>query len=158
MDFSPLTLSLTRFAFFLVVAGFISGARASDPVYTVETVPDPKSSPSYHYVSNPDGVIEESTVAQIDSLLANLEKTTTSQVAVVVLNSIGETVPKTFATKLFNYWGIGDREKDNGLLILMVMDQRSIEFETGKGMEGVLPDVTLQTHPGTVYGALCESW
>lgn len=110
--------------------------------YTVENLPNPKSAPSFQYVSNPDGVLAESTVSAIDSLLKSLELTTSSQVAVVVINSIGETVPKTFATQLFNYWGIGDREKDNGLLILMVMDQRSIEFETGKGMEGVLPDVT----------------
>lgn len=110
--------------------------------YTVENLPNPKSSPSFQYVSNPDGVLTTSTVLAIDSLLKNLELTTTCQVAVVVVTSIGETVPKSFATQLFNHWGIGDREKDNGLLILMVVSQRSIEFETGKGMEGILPDVT----------------
>lgn len=109
--------------------------------FTVESLPNPKASPSFNYVTNPDQVLTESTVTVIDSMLKELELTTTCQVAVVVINSIGETVPKTFATKLFNYWGIGDREKDNGLLILMVMDQRSIEFETGKGMEGILPDI-----------------
>lgn len=114
----------------------------ADTAYTVESLPNPKSSPGFQYVSNPDNVLNSSTVTAIDSMLKALELNTTCQVAVVVINSIGETVPKTFATKLFNYWGIGDREKDNGLLILMVMDQRSIEFETGKGMEGILPDVT----------------
>ncbi|MBK9732340.1 MAG: TPM domain-containing protein [Chitinophagaceae bacterium] len=124
---------------FLIIC---SSLAYSTGIYTVENLPDPKSSPGFQYVSNPDHVLSESTVAGIDSLLKNLELTTTCQVAVVVVNSIGETVPKSFATQLFNYWGIGDREKDNGLLILMVMDQRSIEFETGKGMEGILPDVT----------------
>lgn len=110
--------------------------------YTVENLPNPKSSPGFQYVSNPDGVLTASTVSAVDSLLKDLELTTTCQIAVVVINSIGETVPKTFATQLFNHWGIGDREKDNGLLILMIMDQRSVEFETGKGLEGILPDVT----------------
>ncbi|MEO6167955.1 MAG: TPM domain-containing protein [Chitinophagales bacterium] len=117
-------------------------AAWADTVYTVESLPNPKSSPSFHYVSNPDEVLTATTVIVIDTMLKRLELASTCQVAVVVINSIGETVPKAFATKLFNYWGIGDREKDNGLLILMVMDQRSIEFETGKGMEGILPDVT----------------
>ena len=116
-------------------------ASIAATAYTVESLPNPKSSPGFYYVSNPDSVLTASTVTELDSLLKELELTTTCQVAVVVINSIGETVPKTFATKLFNYWSIGDREKDNGLLILMVMDQRSIEFETGKGMEGILPDV-----------------
>lgn len=111
-------------------------------IYTVETLPNPKSSSGYHYVSNPDQVLDSTTVAHVDSLLKELEQTTTCQVAVAVIQSIGDEVPKTFATRLFNYWGIGDREKDNGLLILMVIDQRSIEFETGKGLEGILPDIT----------------
>lgn len=111
-------------------------------IYTVETLPNPKSSSGYHYVSNPDQVLDLSTVVHVDSLLKDLEQTTTCQVAVVVIQSIGDEVPKTFATRLFNYWGIGDAEKDNGLLILIVIDQRSIEFETGKGLEGILPDIT----------------
>jgi uncharacterized protein len=130
------------FILFIPLNFLIVEASAAAVPYTVESVPNPKASASYNYVSNPDGVIESSTVSEIDSLLKELELQTTAQVAVVILNSIGDEVPKTFATKLFNYWGIGDREKDNGLLILLVMDQRDIEFETGKGMEGILPDVT----------------
>lgn len=71
---------------------------------------------------------------------------TTDEVAVVILPTIGSHAadarytPKTFATELFNLWGIGQKDKDNGLLILMVMDERRVEFETGYGMEGILPD------------------
>jgi uncharacterized protein len=46
--------------------------------------------------------------------------------------------------ELFNYWGIGKKGKDNGLLLLLVMDQRRWEFETGYGLEGTLPDAILK--------------
>lgn len=108
-------------------------------VYTINNVPNPKVV-NNTYVSDPDHFLKESTIAEINSLLASLETKTTDQVAVVVLNSIGEEVPKTFATALFNEWGIGIRGKDNGLLILMVMDVRRVEFETGYGTESMLPD------------------
>jgi uncharacterized protein len=61
-------------------------------------------------------------------------------VALVLLTSIGEAVPKDFAYKLFNLWGIGKSGSDNGLLILFVLDQKRVEFETGNGLESVLPD------------------
>jgi uncharacterized protein len=63
------------------------------------------------------------------------------EVAVVVLPSIGQLVPKDFAVALFQHWGIGKAGKDNGLLVLHILDQRRIEIETGYGMEGILPDV-----------------
>ena len=58
----------------------------------------------------------------------------------VVVSSIGYAQPRQFATELFNHWGIGKKGKDNGLLVLFVLDQRDITFETGYGMEGILPD------------------
>lgn len=108
--------------------------------YTPETVPNPKQTRSRHYVSNPDGILSKATVGRIDSILAALEDSTTAQVAVVCLNSIGENVPKDFATALFRKWGLGYQKKNNGLLVLMVKDQRRFELETGYGLEGVLPD------------------
>ncbi|MCB0596426.1 MAG: TPM domain-containing protein, partial [Phaeodactylibacter sp.] len=107
--------------------------------YTVETIPDPKESGG-GYVSNPDLVLSTADVARLNGLIAELEGNATAQVAIVVVNSIGEDNPKEFATRLFQHWGIGQADKDNGLLIFTVMDQRRTEFETGYGLEGVLPD------------------
>lgn len=45
-----------------------------------------------------------------------------------------------FAIQLLNQWGVGKKGKDNGLVILLVTDQRCIQFYTGYGLEGVLPD------------------
>ena len=105
----------------------------------VAEVPDPKAA-GLGYVSDPDGILGDTFVQLINERIARLEDSATVQFAVVVLPSIGEENPKDFATRLFNHWGIGQADKDNGLLILTVMDQRRTEFETGYGLEGVLPD------------------
>lgn len=105
---------------------------------TVESVPNQKLI-NGSYVSNPDNILNETTVAQIDTLLGSLEKKTSVQVAVVAVHSIGSADVFDFAQELFTKWGVGNR--DNGLLILLVTDIHTIRFHTGYGVEGLLPDV-----------------
>ena len=62
----------------------------------------------------------------------------------VTLATIGDADPKTFATTLFNDWGIGDAETNNGVLLLFVEDQHALEFETGYGAEETLTDTKCQ--------------
>lgn len=109
--------------------------------YTVETVPNTKLI-NNSYVSNPDGLLSDGAVSQINVILDSLEKKTTAQVAVVILNSIGEADIFEFAQSLFVKWGIGKSGNDNGLLILYVQDLRTVRFHTGYGLEGILPDAT----------------
>lgn len=106
---------------------------------SVDQVPNPKNNGN-GYVSNPDGVLKSSSEVEINSILTNIEIQDSFQVALVCLNSIGTNVPKDFATDLFNEWKLGLANKDNGLLILFVLDQRRVEFETGNGTESVLTD------------------
>ncbi len=107
--------------------------------YTVETVPNIKLI-NNSYVSNPDKLLSDQTVAEINLLLDSLEKKTSAQVAVVMLNSIGDDDIFEFAQSLFVKWGIGKSGNDNGLLILFVQDKKTVRFHTGYGLEGVLPD------------------
>jgi len=109
-------------------------------VWTVESVPNPRASDVRLHTVDPENLLDDASQAQIDQLLTTLEQQTTAEVMVVVLKSVGETFIKDFATQLFNYWKIGNAQKDNGLIILMVEDQYKVSFETGYGLEGVLPD------------------
>jgi uncharacterized protein len=118
----------------------LSGMHGYAQTYTIETVPNPKKSSSPDYVSNPDQMLSTDAVKEINSILRTLEDSTTAQVAVVCVNSIGDAVPKDFATALFRKWGLGYQQKNNGLLVLLVKDQHRIEMETGYGLEGILPD------------------
>ncbi len=108
--------------------------------YNLQNIPNPKVSNIRNYVSNPDGIIKPSTVNQMNILLDSLETVTRTEVAVVIIESIGDQQIEFFATDLFKFWGVGKEKEDNGLLILFVLDQRAIRFETGYGIEGLLPD------------------
>jgi uncharacterized protein len=115
--------------------------------YTPATVPNNKLVDN-SYVSNPDNILNESTVAEIQIILSNIEEQTTAQVAVVALDSIGDADIFDFARELFNLWSIG-RSNNNGLLILLATDQHTVRFQTGYGLEGALPDIVckhIQTH------------
>src|SRR5688572_11695707 len=78
--------------------------------------------------------------AAIEARLTQLNADTGAEVAVVILPSIGDAVPRQFATALFELWGVGHKGVDDGVLVLHVLDQRRIEIETGYGEEGALPD------------------
>ncbi len=110
--------------------------------YTVKTIPNVHLSDRLNYVSNPDGIIEPAGVSIINGLLKTIEDSLGIEVAVVVVESIGIEDARQFATDLFNEWGLGKKNKDNGLLIQLITEpsQRSVVFETGYGLEGVLPD------------------
>jgi len=107
--------------------------------YTVESIPNTKLV-NNSYVSNPDNIISPSAVAVIDSVLGSLERNATAQVAVVAVNSIGDQDIFDFAQALFQHWGIGQKGNDNGLLVLLVKEKRTVRFHTGNGIEGLLPD------------------
>ncbi len=63
------------------------------------------------------------------------------EIAVVTVPSVGgSTTPKEFATALFAQWGIGSDERDDGLLVLLAVEERRLEMETGYGLEAALPD------------------
>lgn len=114
-------------------------ANLSGQTFTPESVPNTKIQ-NNSYISDPSNILDEETYNQINNQLTFLEDSVGNQVALVMLPSIGEAVPKDFAYKLFNLWGIGKSGADNGLLILFVLDQKRVEFETGNGLESILPD------------------
>ncbi len=126
----------TLVCLFVVALSFGQTAKT----YTPETVPNTKLI-NNSYVSNPDGILDPSTVDEINRKLSQLEASNSVQVAVVALKSIGDDNEIDFAQKLFELWGIG-HTNNNGLLILLVTDLRVVRFHTGYGLEGVLPDVT----------------
>ncbi|MDD4490141.1 MAG: TPM domain-containing protein, partial [Paludibacter sp.] len=103
---------------------------ASGAVYNLENIPNPKVVDSRTYVSNPDGIIRDETVRELNILFDSLEKATRTEVAVVLVESISDEDIEMFATSLFKNGGVGKAKEDNGLLILFVLDQKAIRFET----------------------------
>ena len=124
------------FSFLFLLLPLLAGAAP----YTVESVLRRNRHDASNYVSNPDGVLSPATVRALNGIIGSLEAETQAEVAVVAVQSIGQEDIKDFAVRLFEAWGIGKAGADNGLLVLLVPDQRKVTFETGYGIEGVLPD------------------
>lgn len=107
----------------------------------VAQIPNPKELRN-SWVEDSAGVLTDTTV--IDQMINAEEQNSGLEIAVVTLPTIESYVPKDFAVALFNYWKIGKKGKDNGILILHVIDQRRVEIEIGYGLEGDLPDATVK--------------
>ena len=115
-------------------------AVAGAKVYRVEDVPMVHLADRTRYVSNPDGILSASSVAAIDSMLLALEESTGIQVLVVVLGDIEGGDCFEFAYRLGKENGVGQKERDNGLVVLLSTGERCVQFATGYGLEGVMPD------------------
>ncbi len=91
-------------------------------------------------VSDWAGVFAPEQKAELESRIVAMRQTNGAQLAVVTLKSLqgGEIVD--FAVKLFEQWGIGEKGKDNGVLLLAAIEDRKMRIEVGYGLEGVLND------------------
>lgn len=92
------------------------------------------------YVNDRAGVLSEARRAQLEAFLDQFHAKTGAQFAVLTLTTTAPEEPDAFKVRVFEAWGIGDRERDDGLLLLLAMEERRIVFETGYGLEGTLPD------------------
>jgi uncharacterized protein len=59
-----------------------------------------------------------------------------------VIDTTGNATPENYSIDLARSWGIGDKEKDNGVLLLIALEDRTLRIEVGSGVEGELTDVT----------------
>src|SRR5690606_25800248 len=103
----------------------------------VEEVPNPRQQNSW--ISDTAGIISPESESRLNALLEQINREREAEIAVVTVDDVDGT-PKQFATKLFNHWGIGSAERDDGVLFLLVMNERRLEVEVGYGLEATLPD------------------
>jgi uncharacterized protein len=81
---------------------------------------------------------------RLEGKLVAFNDSTSSQIAIVMISSIGEYDVNEYAQKLGRAWGIGQKGKNNGIVILVAKDDHKMSIQTGYGMEGALPDVITQ--------------
>jgi uncharacterized protein len=92
------------------------------------------------YLTDLTRTLSEVDKQRIESYLASVAAQLEVQFAVAMVPTVGESTPEEFAVRLFENWGVGDRERDDGLLMLIALEDRAVRFETGYGLEGILPD------------------
>ncbi len=76
----------------------------------------------------------------IDGILKKQEKETSNQIVVVILNSLNGYTIEEFSYQLGRFWGIGQKDKNNGILLVVSMEEKKVRIEVGYGLEGALTD------------------
>jgi len=85
-------------------------------------------------------ILRPATREAIAGRLAAHEQKTTNQVAVLTIPTIGDESIEEFATRAFGTWRLGQRGKNNGVLVVVVPNDRKLRIEVGYGLEGTLTD------------------
>lgn len=132
---------MSRFLKYLLVLLLgISVVGVEAKSYRVRDVQNVQRVDSRRFVANPDGILSREAVMTLDSICYALKANGIAEVAIVAVDDIRPRDMVGFSQELFEGWGVGDDDLDNGLGILLVGDMREIRFHTGYGLEGVLPD------------------
>jgi uncharacterized protein len=86
------------------------------------------------------GVLNPDSRQMLERKLDDYNDSTSTQIAIVLVHSIGQYDIDSYGTALGRKWAIGQKGKNNGLLILAAIDDRKVTIQTGYGMEGSIPD------------------
>ena len=115
----------------LVLAAFFSS-------FTVLAYQNPGS--PHGFVNDFAGILTPDQVQTLETRLASFADETQDEIAIVTIKTLGGDTIKNFAVQLFSDWGIGRKEVNNGILLLIAPSEKQIKIEVGYGLEGALTD------------------
>lgn len=92
------------------------------------------------YVQDFANVLNPEQKSNMISLAKSLEKSTSAQVGVLIVDSIGDSTIEEFSNEAFNKFKLGDKEKNNGVLFVLSVQDKKMRIEVGYGLEGRIPD------------------
>jgi len=107
-----------------------------------QDVPVPAKPEPNRLVNDFAHVMTPDQVSALESKLVGYDDSTSNQIVVVTMPTIGDADIQEYSVKLFKAWGIGNKKTNNGVLIMVTIDNRKIYITTGYGLEGAIPDVT----------------
>ncbi len=94
------------------------------------------------FVNDFAGALSPDSVKTLEQVCRSLESKTSAELAIAVVKTAAPLDSKEYAVKLFEKWKIGKKGKDNGILLLVAVDERRVEIEVGYGLEGTITDAT----------------
>jgi len=121
---------ISAFLLILCITAKASGQQLPEPMVPLRLVNDFT------------GFLNEDQQISLNNKLLDFNNQTSTQIYVVTYNDLQDYPIEEFADKLAEKWGIGQKGKDNGLIILISPEnrQRGITIQTGYGLEGAVPD------------------
>jgi len=120
--------------FYILIIALLVFATKTSPTLAVN-FPSPIG-----FLNDFADVIPTETENELELSLKSLREETTVEVSVVTVSSLSGLTVDDFAVKLFEFWKIGKKGEDNGLLFLVSPNDRKVRIEVGYGLEPILPD------------------
>ena len=117
----------------LCMVCFISFGCASERVSVSKPTSD------IYVVDNAD-IIKQETEAKLLNIGKDLDQKYKAQLVVLTVNSLNGEDIESFSNRTFREWGIGDKEKNNGVLLVIAKNDHKDRIEVGYGLEGAIPD------------------
>lgn len=84
--------------------------------------------------------LQQTTIDQLEKNLKLYEDSTSNQIAILIVQSLDGDVLEEYSIRVAEKWKLGQKEKDNGVLLLIAVDDHKMRIEVGQGLEGVLTD------------------
>ena len=113
---------------------------ASSAFLWAQNIPSQPSPP--RLVNDYTGTLTADQSNALERKLVAFDDSTSTQIAVVIINELGGYDISDYALKLGREWGVGGKDHSNGVVLLIAIQDRKINISTGYGVEGALPDVT----------------
>lgn len=123
---------------------FLFWAALAPAGISAQDLPEPMS--PRRLVNDFAGLLSDSQRQALERKLVDFDRETSTQIAVVTVDDLGDYAPSDFAQRLHDKWGVGREGKNNGILVLVkpsVPGSRGEAYiSVGYGLEGVIPDIT----------------
>jgi len=132
---SPSRMNLKRFFLLLFVFILLGG-----PAYSLEVPDRPEGR-----VTDRTGTLTRDQIAALERKLVAFEQETTNQIAVLLIPSLEGDSLEDYSIRLAEKWKIGQTGRNNGVILLVVKNDRKLRIEVGYGLEGALPDALAGT-------------
>jgi Beta-propeller domains of methanol dehydrogenase type len=128
----------------LLVAAFV--ALLATKSHAAEVIP-PKPD---RYFNDYAGVISKSAALRFNEELARFERETSDQVVVAIFPKMqSESDIADYTQRVAQAWGVGQKERRNGVVLFVFVQDRKMFIQVGYGLEGALPDITASISPNT---------
>jgi len=92
-------------------------------------------------VNDYTNTLSDSQKQQLEQKLVAFDDSSSTQIAVAIIKTVGDYDINEYALELGRKWGVGRAGKNNGVMIVVALGDRKVSIQTGYGVEGVLPDI-----------------
>lgn len=97
--------------------------------------------PNDGFVTDMTGVLNDEQEAEIERILGDYQKETSNEIAILIIPALSGSTMSDLAVETGRKWGVGTKENDNGILMILSYADREIHIATGYGLEGAVPDI-----------------